>query len=74
MRKRSLGSFLPILSALLVLLGGCIDTAEPEGPVPAPPEDGGGEVTAPTEPTALEDMPWAARRGVRPLREQERTN
>jgi hypothetical protein len=40
MRKRS---YLLIFVSLLVW-GGCIDTAEPTGPVPAPPPDDGGEL------------------------------
>jgi hypothetical protein len=44
MRKRS---YLLIFVSLL-LWGGCIDTAEPTGPVPAPPPDDGGEL-APAE-------------------------
>jgi len=43
MRKRS---SLLIFASLLVLWGGCVDTTEPTGPVPDPPEDGGGELTA----------------------------
>lgn len=29
----------------LVLVLGCVDTAEPTGPAPTPPEDDGGELT-----------------------------
>jgi hypothetical protein len=66
MRKRSP---LLIFPALLVLWGGCVDTAEPTGPVPAPPEDGGGEITAPAAGTSADDLSDAARR-VRQLTEQ----
>jgi hypothetical protein len=45
MRKRSP---LLIFPALLVMWGGCVDTVEPTGPGPTPPDDGGGEITAPT--------------------------
>jgi hypothetical protein len=44
MRKRS---NLLIFASLLVFFG-CVDTAEPTGPVPTPPEDGGGELAPPT--------------------------
>jgi hypothetical protein len=66
MRKRSP---LLIFPALLVLWGGCVDTAEPTGPVPAPPEDGGGEIVAPSASSAAADLSDAAQR-VRQLREQ----
>ena len=36
-----------LVFASLLAWAGCIDTAEPTGPVPGPPPDDGGELTAP---------------------------
>jgi hypothetical protein len=66
MRNRSP---LLIFPALLVLWGGCVDYAEPTGPVPTPPPEDGGEITAPVAGTSADDLSDAARR-ARQLTEQ----
>jgi hypothetical protein len=57
-----------IFPALLVLWGGCVDHAEPTGPVPTPPDDGG-EITAPAV-TPSDDATTAARGRTRQITEQ----
>ena len=36
-----------IFASLLILFGGCVDTAEPTGPVPKPPPEEEGEELSP---------------------------
>jgi hypothetical protein len=50
-----------VLIVLSILLPGCVDTAEPTGPVPTPPGDEGGELTSAvtTEAGVAEDVAGA---------------
>jgi hypothetical protein len=65
MKRRSSAALLVVS---LLVWGGCVDTAEPTGPVPGPPPDDGGELRSPPA-VSTDDgtgSTSAARRSFRP--------